>query len=135
MRSLQLAILLLFIPAYLAGQNLVGLSSGEVKNYFSSNYPDLVLESGINNDSYNYLKFSDYSAGLVTVLAFLDEKDNCYHMRYIYDLGLEPEVLEYLNDNYSSAGDCRWEDKSENGVVGIYYKKEEWFITVNYKEE
>ena len=135
MRVSTVVIFFLISSGITFGQNVLGLSTVEAKYYFKSNYPNLVLESNFRNDHYRYLKYSDFSGNLTTALVFLDKKGKCTSIRFIYDLSLEHEVIDELNRKFKKIGENNWLDESKYVKAVVYFKKEEWFITVNYKEE
>jgi hypothetical protein len=132
-----IGILLLSIASHAQSQNVLGFSEDEVKTYFKSNYPGLVLEANTKNNTYRYLKYSDISTNLITALIFIDKEGSCSAVRFIYDLSMENDIIEELNKKYEKTGEeYMWIDSvSGRKKVNIFFKKEDWFITVNYKEE
>lgn len=135
MKHTFLAIVFLIISVLVNGQNVIGMSTVEAKGHFRTNYPELILESNFSNDHYRYLKYSDMVSGMSTVLVFMNDKGKCTSVRFIYDLSMEDEVLEELNSKFSKINDGKWVDDSKSIKAYIYFDKEEWFITVNYKKE
>lgn len=135
MRLSTLTILFLITSGISYGQNVLGLSTVEAKSYFKSNYPDLVLESNFRNDHYRYLKYSDFNGNMTTALVFLDNIGRCTSVRFIYDLSLENVVIDELNRKFQKLGENNWVDESKDIKALIYFEKEDWFITVNYKKE
>jgi len=135
MRLYLFAILFAINVLSLGAQNVIGLSTKDVKSSFKSNYPELVLDSNVNNDHYRYLKYTDLHSNLITVLVFLNEFDRCKAVRSIYDLSLEKQVLDELNTKYERQDSTNWIDSRQGKRVRISFTKEKWFITVNYKEE
>jgi hypothetical protein len=135
MRISTVVILCFIISGMMYGQNVLGLSTVEAKSYFKSNYPDLVLESNFSNDHYRYLKYSDFSGNMTTALVFLDKKGKCTSVRFIYDLSLEDEVIDELNIKFKKLEENNWLDESKDIKAVVYFEKEDWFITVNYKKE
>ncbi len=135
MRQVIIALILLGLTSKAQSQNVLGLSTVEVKSYFKSNYPELVLESNIRNDTYRYLKYSDMTSNLTTALIFMSPDGFCSSVRFIYDLSLEDKVIEELDKKFIKTKPDRWIDEKNTGKVNIYFKKEEWYITVNYKHE
>lgn len=133
MRKLLVIFLLGILTSYMYGQNIIGYSSYEVKEYFRTNNPDLAIDSNFKNPEFKYLKFVDSKSNMTTVLVFLGKKDKCSAVRAIYDLTLEEEVVNSLNEKYKSAGKNLWTDKTKKGGARISYSKGEWFITVDYK--
>lgn len=135
MRQSLVVLILLGIASFAQSQNVLGFSDAEVKSYFKSNYPDLILDPNVRNDTYSYLKYVDINSNLVTALVFMDHGGHCSSVRFIYDLSMEEEIIEELNSKYIKTKRNMWIDVGNVGKVNIYYKKEEWFITVNYKAE
>lgn len=130
-------IITLCIASSVQSQNVLGFSEDEVKSYFNSNYPDLVLQTNTKNNTYRYLKYSDFNTNLITALIFIDKEGLCSSVRFIYDLSMEKDIIEELNNKFKKTEEeNRWID-SDSGKkkAHIFYKKEDWFITVNYKEE
>ena len=132
MRKLLVIFLFSILTSYMYGQNIIGYSSGEVKEYFSINNPELAIDTNFNNPDFKYLKFVDSKSNMVTILVFLGKREKCSAVRAIYDLSLEEEVLTSLNKKYKSIGNNHWTDRSKNGGTRISYSKGEWFITVDY---
>lgn len=132
-----IGILLVFIASMAQSQNVLGFSEDEVKTYFKLNYPDLIMETNTKNDIYRYLKYSDLSTNLITALVFIDKEGLCSAVRFIYDLSMENEIIEELNTRFKKTEEeYVWIDSARGRKkVKIFFKKEDWFITVNYKEE
>jgi hypothetical protein len=116
---------------------VLGYSEDEVKSYFNSKYPDLILETNARNDIYTYLKFSDINTNLITALVFMDKEGYCSSVRFIYDLSMERDIIEELNSKFEKTDEENRGIDSGSGKIKahIFYKKEDWFITVNYKQE
>ena len=134
MRKLLLILLLSIIPLLSRGQNVIGMNEKSVKEFFGSNHPELSLDSGLKNEKYRYLKYTDGEVSLTTALVFFNNKGLCSSVRVIYDLSLEKRVKENLGRVYGEFGKGCWVDTSGEREVSVEFKKEEWYITVSYKE-
>ena len=137
MHKTILVAILFCLTSLVQSQNVLGFSEDEVKSYFRSNYPDLILETNARNNIYRYLKYSDLNTNLITALIFIDREGLCSSVRFIYDLSMEKDIIEELNSKFEKADEeNRWIDSGSGiKIAHIFYKKEDWFITVNYMQE
>lgn len=134
MRILLIISIFLFGSEFITAQNLLGYSSDKVKEYFSENEPSMVLDKNFKNDKYNYLKYTDIQDDMKTVLVFMSDKNRCSSLKAMYDMSLEEEVLVALNKNHTKAGHMLWIDNGKKKAE-ITFSKDEWFITVLYKQK
>ena len=67
------AFIVFLISINLNGQNLIGYSEKDVRQYMADNQKGMAFQSYINNSTFKYLKYSNKDETL-TLLFFLNEQ-------------------------------------------------------------
>ena len=133
MRVVFLIAIGFLLSTALEAQNLIGMSAENVKQYFSREEKEMVMDSSFRNEKYNYLKYVDEGTRLITKLVFFDSRGDCSFVRAIYDRSLESELRKELDKKYRKDSDSTWVDKNIKGNTKIEYIVNDWFISVEYK--
>ena len=100
MRVVFLIAICFLLSTALEAQNLIGMSAENVKQYFSREEKEMVMDSSFKNEKYNYLKYVDEGSRLITKLVFFDSRGDCSFVRAIYDRSLESELRKELDNKY-----------------------------------
>lgn len=127
--------LILYLLAACSGlaQNLVGLSSSEIRDYMKTNHSNMNYNQVVNS-KFSYLKYTDNDE-TVTMLFFLDDKSVCRSIRSVYDLSLKEKKLKELDSLYKRNGDNKW-IHIRNGITYLVTMKvEKWACTVTIEPE
>ena len=108
-------------------QNLVGYSSGEIRDYMQKNYDDMGLEK-VTNKMFKYLKYTD-SYGDQTLIFFLNGDSVCRSMRLICAMNIRNEKIKEFNDTFRKTGATRWIDTRNGRDYIIELKDDKWSCT------
>jgi hypothetical protein len=131
MKSLKVSSVILFlISMNLNGQNLIGYSEPEIRQYMKENQKDMTYQNFVNNSTFKYLKYSDRDE-TVTTLFFLNEKLVCKSVRYICDKSLKNNKTKELNTLYKKVSDNEWIDTKNGKNYKIDLKEDEWSFNVS----
>ena len=115
-------------------QNYIGLHKDEIISMMDETQRDFRLNTGVINNTYNYLKYED-KVNEQTLLFFLDEDDCCTYVRLMSDYANLRDVLDSLDSNYSRHSEDKWTYRDQGETYMVSLKKEDWFFTVNTKKE
>lgn len=133
MRIIFLITFCILLTTALEAQNLIGMSTSNVKKYFSREEKEMVIDNNFRNEKYNYLKYVDEGTKMITKLIFFDSSEKCSFVRAIYDRSLDSEVREELDNKYQKESDSTWVDRKHKEKTRIEYIVNDWFISVEYK--
>ena len=133
MRISALLLFFFLLSISSAGQNLIGYSTKEVKEYLSKQSPELIEERNFTNDHYRYLKFTDGNLNLKTLIIFFSDKNRCTGVKIIYDLSLKNKVVKELDSLYVRKEENIWLDRDRKKTSLVELTREDWFITVSIK--
>ncbi len=129
-------IFLVFMHAILLcnGQNFIGMHKDNIADALKQDNPDFRLDNTNINNTYNYMKFVD-NISEQTILFFLSDDDLCTYVRWISDYANLNDMTGMLNRKYRKSGEKSW-TYSENGKrYAVILEEEEWYFTVNIREE
>ena len=124
------SIILFLISMNLNGQNLIGYSEKEIKQYMADNQNNMTFQSFINNSTFKYLKYSD-SDEMMTALFFLNEKLVCKSVRFICDKSMKTAKTKELNSLYKKVTDNEWVETKNGKDYRIDLKEDEWSFNVS----
>ena len=123
------AFILFLVSMNLYGQNLIGYSETDIRQYMIENQKSMTFENFINNSTFKYLKYSD-KAETQTLLFFLNEKLVCKSIRLVCDKSLKTEKIKECNSLYRKTGDNQWSQTKKGKSYLIEMKEEEWSFNV-----
>ena len=126
------AFIVFLISINLNGQNLIGYSEKDVRQYMADNQKEMAFQSYINNSTFKYLKYSNKDETL-TLLFFLNEQSVCKSVRLICDKSLETEKIKEFNSLYKKTGDNQWIETKNRKKYLIELKEEQWSFNVTIK--
>jgi len=135
MKIFSLAIITILFTVNLCGQNLLGYKPLKVEKYMRKNHSGLIKDNNTSNEYYDYLKYTDGTAGTSTVYFFFSEDNTCRLVKSMYVYSMKDEVEEELDRLYTRTGNSRWSDSRGRVNALIELKDEEWFFTVNIEPE
>lgn len=123
------AVILLMVSMNLIGQNLIGYSEKDIRQYMVENQKSMTFQNFINNSTFKYLKYSD-KAETQTLLFFLNEQLVCKSIRLVCDKSLKTEKIKECNSLYKKTGDNLWTETKKGKSYLIEMKEEEWSFNV-----
>jgi len=126
------AVIVFFISVNLNGQNLIGYSEKEVRQYMADNQKEMTFQNFINNSTFKYLKYSN-SDETLTLLFFLNEQSVCKSVRFVCDKSLKTDKVKELNSKYSKIGENQWTETKNGKKYLIEMKEEDWSFNVTIK--
>ena len=126
------AFIVFLLSATLSGQNLIGYSEKDLRQYMVDNQKQMVYQSFINNTTFKYLKYSNKDE-TITLLFFLNEQSVCKSVRLICDKSLETEKIKEFNSLYKKTGDNQWIETKNRKKYLIELKEEQWSFNVTIK--
>jgi len=124
------SVILFLISMNLNGQNLIGYSEQEIRQYMTDNQKNMKFQSFVNNSTFKYLKYSDNDE-TVTTLFFLNEKLACKSVRFICDKSLKTAKIKELNSLYKKVSDNEWVEIKNGKNYRIDLKEDEWSFNVS----
>jgi hypothetical protein len=129
------SVILFLIGMNLNGQNLIGYSEKDIRQYMTDNQKNMTFQNFINNSTFKYLKYSDKDE-TVTILFFLNEQLVCKSMRFVCDKSIKANKIKELNSLYKKVADNEWIETENGKSYHIELKDEEWTfnITITLKE-
>jgi hypothetical protein len=125
-----LSVLLFLISMNLNGQNLIGYSEKEIKQYMAENQKNMTFQNFVNNSTFKYLKYSENDE-TATILFFLNEKLLCKSVRVICDKSLKTAKTKELNSLYKKVSDNEWVEIKNGKNYRIDLKEDEWSFNVS----
>jgi len=134
MKILLVHLIALSMAASAGGQNLVGYSPKNIKNYMKENYPGHSLQTGVVNEAYKYLKYVD-DEEVETLIFFLNERDICNAVKIICDNSLKSSKITDLDNRYTRTGISFWREERKGKKYVIELVNDQWFFTINIKED
>ena len=114
-------------------QNLIGLSSDEIKKYMTENRKEM-SQDRVVNQSFDYLKYSDKS-DTETILFFLSSDSKCSSIRIVCDGDLKQKKIKELDDLYSKKGTDSWTDAQNGKKYQIKAVSSEWSFSITIEPE
>lgn len=123
------AVILLMVSMNLIGQNLIGYSEKDIRQYMVENQKSMTFQNFINNSTFKYLKYTD-RAETKTLLFFLNEQLVCKSIRLVCDKSLKTEKIKECNSLYKKTGDNLWTETKKGKSYLIEMKEEEWSFNV-----
>jgi len=127
--SLLIAIL---ISINLNGQNLIGSSEKDVRQYMADNRKEMTFQNFINNSTFKYLKYTN-SDETLTLLFFLNEESVCKSVRLVCDKSLKAEEIKDFDSRCKRTGDNQWTETKNGKNYLIELKEEEWSFNITIK--
>jgi hypothetical protein len=124
------SVILFLISVNLNGQNLIGYSEKEIKQYMTDNQKNMAFQNFINNSTFKYLKYSDTDE-MMTALFFLNENLVCKSVRFICDKSLKTAKTKELNSLYKKVTDNEWVETKNGKNYRIDLKEDEWSFNVS----
>ena len=124
----------LILTLQVNAQNFIGLHKDEIARLMEETQRDFILNTGVINKTYNYLKYED-NINEQTLLYFLNEDDYCTCVRLMSDYSNFNDVKDSLNGKYTRKSDNTWTYKEKGEVYTVKLEKGEWFFTVITKKE
>lgn len=132
--SIYILLISLIVSLKVNAQNFIGLHKKEIAALMKETQKEFVLNTGVVNKKYNYLKYED-KINEQTVLYFLNDDNYCTYVRLISDYANYISTLETLNARYTRKNENTWIYKDQGKKYIVYLEKEEWFFTVNTKKK
>jgi hypothetical protein len=133
MKILQISTVIVFlISINLHGQNLIGYSEKDVRQFMTDNQKEMTFQSFINNSTFKYLKYSN-SDETITLLFFLNEQSICKSVRFVCDKSLKIEKTKELDSKYPKIGENQWAETKNGKKYLIEMKEEDWSFNVTIK--
>lgn len=130
MKTIKVSTIILFlISLSLNGQNLIGYSEKDIRQYMAENQKTMTFQNFINNSTFKYLKYSD-KEGTQTLLFFLNEQLFCKSIRLVCDKSLKTEKTNEYNSLYRKTGENKWIETKNGKSYLIEIKDEEWSFNV-----
>ena len=126
------AFIVFLISINLNGQNLIGYSEKDVRQYMADNQKEMAFQSYINNSTFKYLKYSNKDETL-TLLFFLNEQSACKSVRLVCDKSLKAGKIKEFNSLYKKIGDNQWIETKNGKKYLIELKEEQWSFNVTIK--
>ena len=123
------AVILFLVSMNLNGQNLIGYSAKDIRQYMDENQKSMTYQNFINNSTFKYLKYSD-KYDTQTLLFFLNEQLVCKSIRLVCDKSLKKEKIKECNSLYKKTGDNQWTETKKGKRYLIEMKEEEWSFNV-----
>lgn len=114
--------------------HFVGMSKGDVMEVVKEKHRVFKLNTSTINTSYNYLKYEDL-INEITVLFFLNEKDECKAVRIMSDYSNINEMLSQLEESYNKTDDSAWMYEANKKEFKVNLEEGDWFFTVTIKEK
>ena len=124
------SVILFLISMNLNGQNLIGYSEKEIRQYMTDNQKNMKFQNFINNSTFKYLKYSDNDE-TVTALFFMNDQLLCKSVRYICDKSLKTAKTKELNTLYKKVSDNEWVEIKNGKNYKIDMKEDEWSFNVS----
>jgi hypothetical protein len=115
------------------GQNLIGYSGREIRNYMKEHRIEMNFNTVINN-KFKYLKYSDNSDSQ-TLLFFLNPDSVCQSVRLVCDRRVKEDKVKEFNSIYKKSGENRWVDNRDGKEYLIQIKEEEWSCIITIEPD
>jgi hypothetical protein len=115
------------------GQNLIGYSGREIRNYMKEQRIEMNFNTVINN-KFKYLKYSDNSDSQ-TLLFFLNPDSVCQSVRLVCDRRVKEDKVKEFNSIYKKSGENRWVDNRDGKEYLIQIKEEEWSCIITIEPD
>jgi hypothetical protein len=130
MKTITVSAVILFLACMnLNGQNLIGYSEKDIRQYMAENQKSMIFQNFINNSTFKYLKYSD-RAESQTLLFFLNEQLVCKSIRVVCDKSLKTEKIKECNSLYKKTNNNQWSETKNGKSYLIELKEEEWSFNV-----
>jgi hypothetical protein len=128
MKTLKVSLFIVFLVTInLTGQNLIGYSEKEVRQFITENQKNLAFQNFINNNTFKYLKYTDKDDSQ-TVLFFLNDQLICKSIRLVCDKSLKTAKTNEYNSLFKKIGENKWTE-TKNGKS----KDDDWSFNVTIK--
>ncbi len=115
------------------GQNLIGYSSKDIRDYMRVNRSEMNMEK-VNNSTFRYLKYSDNNDS-ETILFFLTLDSICQHIRMVCNNSIRYSKIRELDTTYSRRGKNIWTDNHSGKNYTIKLVDEDWTFSVTIEPE
>jgi hypothetical protein len=122
----------IFISINIDGQNLIGYSEKDVRQYMADNRKEMTFQNFINNSTFKYLKYTN-SDETLTLLFFLNEQSVCKSVRLVCDKSLKAKEIKEFDSKYKKLGDNQWTETKNGKNYLIELKEEEWSFNITIK--
>ena len=133
MKTILVSVIIGFLVSFnLNGQNLIGYSEKDVRQYMADNQKEMTFQNFINNSTFKYLKYSNKDETL-TLLFFLNEQSVCKSVRRVCDKSLRAQEIKELNSKYKKKGNNLWAETKNGKNYLIELKEEEWSFNITIK--
>jgi len=113
--------------------NFIGYNSKEIKEKMRYMDSDFYFNKEFQTAKAKVLKYTDIIE-TKTLLYIIDKKDYCKYFMIMYDYAYYNNIINDLNNNYTSTGKDAWLEENNGGKYTKYIKKEEWYFTVVTKK-
>ena len=113
--------------------DFIGMQKEDVTIAIKEDHKAFKLNTGFVNKSYNYLKFED-SIREITMLFFLNDKDECRMIRIMSDYSNITDLKEELNKYFTVEGN-NWNRKVGNKKYVATLEEGDWFFTISITKE
>jgi hypothetical protein len=122
----------ILINVNLNGQNLIGYSEKDVRQYMADSRKDMTFQNFINNSTFKYLKYTN-SDETLTLLFFLNEESVCKSVRLVCDKSLKTEEIKEFDSKCKKISDNQWTETKNGKKYLIELKEEEWSFNITIK--
>jgi putative IMPACT (imprinted ancient) family translation regulator len=133
MNAILLNIILLCMLAVgnesIFSEHFIGKSKSEITQIVNEKYKSFKLNTAYINNAYNYLKYED-KIREITILFFLNEKDNCRMIRVMSDYSNLRDLHEELNTNYKKIKNNNWQYEAGGELYNVALEEGDWFFTI-----
>lgn len=124
--------IVIVISINLNGQNLIGYSEKDVRQYMENNRKEMAFQNFINNSTFKYLKYTN-SDETLTLLFFLNEESVCKSVRLVCDKSLKAEEIKEFDSKYKKISDNQWTETKNGKNYLMELKEEEWSFNITIK--
>jgi hypothetical protein len=133
MKVLTFIVLLSVAFMNASGQNLIGYSGKEIRNYMKVNRGDMSYNN-VTNSKFRYLKYSD-NADNQTLLFFLNTDSVCKSVRIICNTAIRAEKIKEFNSSCNKNGVNRWIERRNGKNYHIDIKDEKWSCVITIEPD
>lgn len=131
-RILPLALLLVNLSIPMQGQNLIGLTKGEILKLVPTSCKGFNFVKDIQNGDKSFIKFEN-PTDEQTLLFMLNSKEICTSVSRMYNTWLYDKVYKDLCCEYKQVSMDTWIDSKNGNYYEVKLKRGEWFITVTIR--
>lgn len=131
-RILLLAVLLVNLSIPMRGQNLIGLTKGEILKLVPTSCKGFIFAKYIQNGDKSFIKFEN-PTDEQTLLFMLNSQEICTSVSRMYNTWLYDKVYKDLCCEYKQVSMDTWTDSKNGNDYEVKLKRGEWFITVTIR--